>query len=182
MNKTNTNGYKEVKLENNGRGTDMSCHNPLSTVFRYEYALYTVVSQMFESVRNRSLCMGTLESYFLELPSGSEEQYTKNSRPGKKTRDKLLEEVKVLVDRDVIGKIRFPMINICAAEAAAIPEDDGTHTFVFTDGIYGFFLNLVMSGKGHPSGIRVKDLNPESRKSRDKLAGNIENAALSGAA
>ena len=154
MDKTMNNGYKEVKLDNNGKGVDGFYRNPLTKTYQYEYALYSVVSSLFESVRCRSICMRNLESYFLELPVTSE----KDNGERKKTQEKLMEEVKALVNRDVIGKIVFPKINICAAEAAAIPKDDGTHTFSFSDGIYGFSLEIVMSKKGKPIGISVSQI------------------------
>ena len=189
MNKTMNRGYKEVRLDNNGRGADKSYHNPLSKVFQYEYALYTVVSRLFESVRCRSLCISNLEAYFMELPAGSDEAEGQK-KTAKKTQEKLIAEVSALVERDVVGKISFPQINICAAEAAAIPEEDGTHTFVFTDGIYGFKLHMTMPGKGKQMGISVSDLYPKSRdkkpigeeKQAGEVAGSIENAALFGAA
>ncbi len=182
MNKTMNKGYKEVRLDNNGRGVDRSYHNPLSKVFQYEYALYTVVSGLFESVRCRSLCISNLEAYFMDLPMRSDEDDDK--KMNKKTQEKLIAEVSALVARDVAGKINFPQINICAAEAAAIPEEDGMHTFVFTDGIYGFKLHMTMPGKGKPIGISVSDLYSKGRdkKPAGEVAGSIKNAALSGAA
>ena len=183
MKKTMNKGYKEVRLDNNGRGVNRSYHNPLSKVFQYEYALYTVVSGLFESVRCRSLCMSNLEAYFMELPIGSDETEGEK-KTTKKTQEKLIAEVLGLVERDVIGNIKFPQMNICAAEAAAIPEEDGTHTFVFTDGIYGFKLHMTMPGKGNPIGISVSDLYSKGldEKLAGEVAGSIKNAALSGAA
>ena len=50
-----------------------------------------------------------------------------------------------------------------------MPEKDGTHTFVFTDGIYGFALHMVMPGRGREAAIKVEQLYPLKRK--EKLAG-----------
>ncbi len=60
-----------------------------------------------------------------------------------------------LVTRDVIGNITFPMMDVCAAEVMAVSYEDGTHRFIFTDGIYGFVLKLNMIA-GYPDGIIVK--------------------------
>ena len=42
----------------------------------------------------------------------------------------------------------------------AVPDENGAHTFIFTDGVYGFSLKLDMPGKGSPKGIIVTDLFP----------------------
>ncbi len=160
MNKTMNKGYKEVRIDNNAKAVDRSYHNPLTRVYQYEYALYTVVSGLFADVRCRSLCMKNLEAYFLELAVKGEDRDGEKKKSAKRTRDDLIAEVSRLVERDVVGKIKFPMINICEAEAAAIPEADGTHTFVFTDGIYGFSLRMKMPKKGQKAGIEVSDLHP----------------------
>ena len=163
MAKKTNNGYKEVRLDENGRGADRFYRNPLTKVYQYEYALYETVSELFASVRCRSLCVNSLNLYFKELPlSGAEEKDTwpaqEEGQPKKVTREKILSEMRQLVSRDVIGHVTFPMMNVCAAEVRAIPEKDGTHTFLFTDGIYGFTLHLDMPYKGHPKGIRVADI------------------------
>ena len=49
----------------------------------------------------------------------------------------------------------------CAAEVRILLEDDGTHSFVFTDGIYGFKVHLDIQGKGHPGRIDVTNRNPK---------------------
>ena len=96
------NGYKEVKIDNNGRGIDKTYHNPLTRVYQYEYALYSVVSELFGSIRCRSLCMNNLESYFLELPIKGDEDNAEKNKNGKKTQDGIIEEISKLVERDVI--------------------------------------------------------------------------------
>ena len=72
-----------------------------------------------------------------------------------RTQEGFLAEMKMLVARDVTRQITFPMMNICAAEVTTMLEKDGTHRFVFTDGIYGFSLRLDMSGKDRPGRILV---------------------------
>ena len=65
----------------------------------------------------------------------------------------------MMVSRDVIGKVHFPMMQACAAEVKVMTAADGSHVFVFTDGIYGFSIHLDMPEKGHPTGIRVRNGN-----------------------
>lgn len=63
----------------------------------------------------------------------------------------------ILVAKNVIGNISFPMMNVCAAKVYTRLEKDGTHTFIFTDGIYGFSVHLDIFMKGHPKGVEVRD-------------------------
>lgn len=65
--KTNT-VYKEVQLDNNGNRIDRYYKNPLAKTYQYEYALYKAASALFASTRCRSMCLETLELYFIELP------------------------------------------------------------------------------------------------------------------
>lgn len=156
--------YKEVKIDGNGNGMDSTYKNPLTKIFQYEYALYTTISRLFTSVRCRSRCVNSLELYFRELPHkaksniNSEGQKEKDNEKKRNTQEGFLLEMAKLVDRDVIGHITFPMMSVCAAEIKTVLEKDGTHSFVFSDGIYGFSLHLDMSGNGHPIQIQVKDL------------------------
>ncbi len=181
--KTNTN-YKEVKLDSKGKGINRFYKNPLTRTFQYEYALYLTVSDLFASVCCRSMCIDSLRLYFSELPSknqndGDSETYVERDKENnKKTQESVLAEVLALVSRDVIGHIDFPMINICAAEVSTLPEDDGTHSFIFTDGVYGFKIRLDMK-KGHPSRIMVEDLHHTGETSIMSL---VENATLQSAA
>ena len=149
MKKTMNNGYREINLDLNGRGCGRTYDNPLSGTFRCEYALYKTVSELFESVRCRSMCIASLKLYFSELPERKESRH--------KSREDYLDEMKALVDRDVVGHINFPMINVCTAEVNTIPEKDGTHSFVFSDGIYSFRLHLEMN-RAKPVRIRVENL------------------------
>ncbi|MCR4684738.1 MAG: hypothetical protein K5649_04660, partial [Lachnospiraceae bacterium] len=58
----------------------------------------------------------------------------------KKSQASMLQEIETLVNRDVIGKINFPSMHECHAESCAVPDENGAHTFIFTDGVYGFSL------------------------------------------
>ncbi len=157
--KNNRNRNKSVKnsvnLDINGR--IVSGRNPMANVFRYEYALYRVVSGMFASVVCRSMCEGTLAMYFGELPHADEEANASGRK--RVTQESVIDEMKALAKHDVIGKINFPMMNICAAEACMLPEEDGSHSLVFSDGIYGFSLHLHFEKKAkHPNRIEVNNL------------------------
>ncbi len=166
--KANTN-YKEVKLDGRYKDSDGACGNPLTRAYQYEYALYLAVSDLFESVRCRSMCVESLLLYFRELPhrkdhhGDSEMSAEKGTGNTKKTQEDYLDEMKMLVSRDVVGRIRFPMSHICAAEVRVVLENDGKHSFIFSDGIYGFRVRLHMPGKGHPDGIAADNLYSKKR-------------------
>ena len=140
--------YREVSLDTDGKGYDRHYKNPLSKTYQYEYALYLAVSELFGSVRPMSLSLESLKLYFYELHASKDGGGKAASREG------LISEMRKLVNRDVIGNITFPMMNICAAEVMAVQDDDGTHHYIFTDGIYGFVLKLRINA-GHPVGIEV---------------------------
>ena len=176
--------YREVSLDVGGY--DRFYKNPLTKTFQYEYALYKAVSDLFGTVRCNSLCMESLKLYFSELGHKKEaedkaaaEEAGSNAKSGK-TQEGLVEEMKYLVSRDVVGHITFPQMNICAAQVKTIEEADGTHSFIFSDGIYGFKLSLEMKGKGKPARIRVFNMRRPVRTGSEKK--DHENAALSGAA
>ncbi len=136
--------YTEVNLD--GQGLDRNYRNPMTRQFQYEYALYKVVSEMFEAVSCRSSrCIETLELYFKELHYGNPSSAVeKLDDPEKKrtTQWDIIEEVRALVEHTVPGKVTFPMMHLCRAEAFVISVDDGTHTFRFTDGIYDFSVHM----------------------------------------
>ena len=153
MNNTTMNkNYTEVKMDSNGMGYERYYKNPLTKAYQYEYALYKVISEMFGSVRPKSRSIGTLKMYFSEMP--------RDRREGgkKKTQEELLEEMRALVERDVVGNVRFPMMSTCAAEAKTITVEGDTHKLVFTDGVYGFCLKLDGVEKGHPHRIAVANM------------------------
>ncbi|MCR5649725.1 MAG: hypothetical protein K6F86_00915 [Lachnospiraceae bacterium] len=156
MNNTMTKEYKEVYFDRNGREHDRFYKNPLAGLFQREYALYLTAANLFESVRCRSMCIDTMKLYFMELAHKEKDSDAGNKN--RNTQEDLLSEMERLVNRDVIGHITFPMMHICAAEAKTVLEEDGSHGFIFTDGIYGFKLHLDNPGKGHPRKIEVTDL------------------------
>lgn len=151
--------YSEVKLAETEFGRDYK--NPLTARFQYEYALYRAVSDLFSSVRCNSMCIESLKLYFRELPPISKNEETpeySSSGKKRKSQESLLAEASMLVTRDVVSKITFPQINICQSEVNVLTQSDGTHTFLFSDGVYGFTVSLDMKGNGHPKGILIEDL------------------------
>ena len=159
--KTGNKAYTEVKLD--GMGDGRSYKNPLTRVFQYEYALYMVVSDMFASVKCRSLCIESLMLYFKELSHSHEigkeiNEDTLGEKKPKKTQEGLFAEMTMMVARDVAGHLIFPMMSVCQAEAHVSTNDDGTHTFIFEDGIYAFSVRLDLPKKGNPKRILVTDL------------------------
>lgn len=182
--------YREIILDNNGQGFDRSYRNPLTKAYQYEYALFVTMAGLFSSIRCQSMCIESLKLYFAELPHKNEnnesgDARTENTNRGKsKSQEAVLEHVEQLVNRDVIGHITFPQMNICAAEVVTVPEKDGTHSFVFTDGIYGFRLHiLVSSRKGRSVRIEVEDyttakLIEVEGKSANKSAGDKINSVV----
>lgn len=158
-----TKSYKEINLDK--IGFDRTYRNPLTNVFQYEYALYSVVSALFARVMCRSMCVDSLNLYFRELPhmkvtdNESEMAFASpDSTSKRKTQEGLLQEMTFLVERDVIGNICFPMMNVCAAEVSTSVEGDGSHRFIFSDGIYGFSIHIDMGKKGHPKRLDVKNI------------------------
>ncbi len=157
----NGKSYREVRLGETN--FDRYYKNPLTKKFQYEYALFTAISDLFESVKCKSMCIDSLKLYFKELPHTSEQtegtaDTAAVTEKKKNTQEALLAEMTKLVARDVVGSVTFPMMHICQAEVQAIAEHDGSHTLLFTDGIYGFTAHLDMPGKGHPKMIAVKDI------------------------
>lgn len=161
---------KEIKLDDNGKGMDKFYKNPLTRTYQYEYALYKTVSGLFASVRCWSKCVDSLQLYFMELPHKAknagniEIQVAKWGDNRRKTQESFLEEMRMLVERDVTPHVIFPMRSACSAEVTTMVEKDGTHRFFFSDGIYGFSLHLAMSGKGHPERILVEKIIPAEKR------------------
>ena len=138
----------------------------MNRIYQYEYAMYKAVADLFLYVECKSMRIDCLKIFFGELPKKSAKEneredspakaYGSGARSGKrKSQESLLAEAAVMVSRDVIGNITFPMMHACAAQVRTVPEKDGTHTFVFTDGVYGFSVHLDINDKGFPVGIRT---------------------------
>lgn len=160
MEKKNVKKYIEISLDTNEHGYSGGYMNPLTRVYQYEYALFKTMADLFSSVRCQSLCITSLKLYFAELPHSSESivgvKFQNEKKEKGKSQEAVLKEMEQLVSRDVIGHITFPKMSICAVEVKTIPEKDGTHSFVYTDGIYCFRIHMIMpKNKKHPSRIEV---------------------------
>lgn len=151
--------YTEVKLDN-GKGLDKYYVDPLTKNYQYEHALLTAVSDLFNETKTSSLLPERLRLYFNELPIRKEAQAEVKAQKEamgqevngevpipKKTRESVMEEVKALVARDVEGKVEFPMMHQCMAQVRVIIQKDGTHAFLFTDGVYSFCVSLDFGDK-----------------------------------
>ena len=163
-----TNGrYTEVSLDNMSGTCDG--RNPLRKRFQYEYALYMLISEMFHSVRNRSRSIESLRLYYMDLPDkgGKKPRNTEEESKGK-TKSDVVTEVAELIIRDLKGHIPFPMMHICAVESRAVLEEDGSHTFIFTDGIYSFSVHLDMYRNREIKKIKITDL--RSAENHDETA------------
>lgn len=135
-------------------------------MFQNEYAMFVAVSDLFHIVKTRSMKINSLKIYFKEL-SGCKNEGEDENKDGKhsvrkNTREALVDRFKDLVERNVREYVDFPMMESCAAEVFIYQEKDGSHTFAFTDGMYGFMVHLEFSkgrnGNKFVKGIRVMDL------------------------
>lgn len=146
--------YTEVKIE--GSFFERSYRNPLTKVFQYEYGLYSAVADLFDHVECKSMCVDSLKMYFKELPlkgqdeNAPEEKETVDKKNKKMNQEKLVENMKTMVSAYLVGNVEFPMMEQCAAEVSTVTRADGTHWFVFTDGIYGFALHLKLGKNKKP--------------------------------
>ncbi len=160
--------YTEIDL-NNAEKISRFFTNPKTKTYQYEYALYEEVKKLFKKVVCNSLCLESLKLYFAELPEKNEkeeehsmENAALNSVPEeenkpKRSKESVTDEIRTLVQRDVLGYVEFPMMNECMAEARIIRKDDGSHLFIFSDGLNSFSVSLGDLKKGHPRRLVVKD-------------------------
>ena len=118
-----------------------------------------LISDMFHSVRNRSRSIESLRLHYMDLPDKAEKKPKDSEEENKrKTKSDIVQEVAELIVRDLKGRIPFPMMHTCAVESKAVLEEDGSHTFVFTDGIYGFSVHLDMYRNRDIKMIKITNL------------------------
>ena len=187
--KTNIYQKEEINMSKiNGRYTEVSIEstivnndgrNPLRKRFQYEYALYMLISSMFQSVRCRSRNIDSLRLYYIELPDKAGKK-AKDSEEENKTRTKadVVLEIANLIVRDIAGKIPFPKMHKCAVESRAVLEEDGSHTFIFTDGVYSFSVHLDMYRNRELKKIRIADLRSSKDHTAPAVVKKEEKAAL----
>ena len=151
--------------------------NPMTKVFQYEYALYVLTSDLFAQVSCRSMLVERLKLYYAELAKMSK----KEERLSFEKQYELENEMQSLIERDVLGKVVFPGMYMCHAELTVRTERDGSHTFAYSDGIYGFSLHLKMNEKKRCVGIEVKN-HSQMEENGDGLtqgdAGSTEEKAI----
>ncbi len=128
--------------------------NPLTKQYQYEYAMYSIVSGMFEGVECGSLILEQLKLYHAELVKESRSDNSKEKYSYTKQKE-LDNEVLAMVKRDVVGHIEFPQMNICKAEVKIRKDKNGSHSFTFTDGVYSFTLRMQAPRKGRRGRILV---------------------------
>ena len=134
--------------------TDYIYKDSMTKVFQYEYVLFVMVSDLFKAVEYSSRCIERLGLYYAEL-------IKENKTTGHLSYEKqyeMEEEIEAMVRRDVSRQIVFPGIHMCKANVSVKTMDNGMHTFIFTDGIYGFSVSLMMGKNNRPKGIRVDNL------------------------
>ena len=128
--------------------------NPMEKTYQYEYALYMLVSDLFQTVVCNSMCIDSLKLYYMDLVK--ENRNTGN--PSYEKQYVVEEEIQTLIEKDVIGKIKFPGMHVCRAEVTVRTKEDGAHVFTFSDGIYGFSVSLNMKENDRPEEIEVVNL------------------------
>lgn len=146
--------------------------NPMTKVFQYEYALYVLTSDLFAQVNCRSMLVERLKLYYAELAKMSR----KEERLSFERQYELENEMQSLVERDVLGKVAFPGMHMCHAELTVRTEKDGSHTFAYSDGIYGFSLHLKMDGKKRCVGIEVRNHNQVEENGESLTQGGAGNS------
>ena len=120
--------------------------NPLTKLYQQEYALYIAMCSRFRNTRCRSVAIQTLALYYAELVKENKD----TGHITYKAQDELDDEMDYLVDRDVVGKVRFPdgdVINV-----SVILCQNRLHMFVFTGQTRSLMVRL-----GH-NGIVAKEI------------------------
>lgn len=136
----------------------ISYKNPMTQLFQYEYALYMAASDLFAGVECRSMIVDRLRLYYMDLVKVRvNKESFKESVSYEKQYD-IEAEMQCFLERDVIGKVVFPGMHMCHAELKIRTQKDGSHVFVFGDGIYGFELSLKRNEKGRCIGIAVRNI------------------------
>ena len=132
--------------------------NPMTKVFQYECAMLEVMSQMFHRVICKSMCLTKLKLYYSDLAGGSKEKPDYSKQWGM---EEMLER---MIKRDVLDNINFPGMSLCNVVLRIREREDGSHDFVYTDGVYAFSLHLVTkTEETHTHNVVTKALNIECR-------------------
>ncbi|MBR4582157.1 MAG: hypothetical protein IKO32_13080 [Lachnospiraceae bacterium] len=130
--------------------------NPLTKVYQYEYAIYSLLTGYFKSTECNSRAIESLRIYYSELVSVS--------ATGKCSYEKqyeLEEKCKALIHKCISGKVRMPHASRRHAKVIVTPNPDKTHTFTFQSGKDSFSYRFVIE--------EVKDEEPEKEKKNQDL-------------
>ena len=117
--------------------------NPMTKFLQYEYALYMMVSDFFHKVHCDSLVLKTLDLYYKELVSENRETGKASYERQYRVEDKIQE----LINRDIADKVVFPSMETSDVELTILNEKNGLHSFIFSNGIFGFHIGLKLGSK-----------------------------------
>ncbi len=157
--------------------------NPMSQTFCYEYALYEMLSDLFAGTSCNSMLIGTLRMYYSDLVKENDHKHNPYA-PVTFSYEKqyvIEEKINYLIARDVVGKVTFPGMHLCRAEVKVRTMPDGSHAFLFTDGIYAFEAMLAYGKKGAPAAVLVRNLKSAAAPSAAPAAGAAKHAEVTGA-
>ena len=132
--------------------------NPLTKIYQYEYAVYTLLTGYFKSTECNSRAIESLRIYYSELVSVS--------ATGKCSYEKqyeLEEKCETLVQKCILPKISMPGANLRHVKIYISPNQDKTHTFTFKSGEYYFSYRFVLE-EIKPKEVIVKS----TEEGRDK--------------
>ena len=103
------------------------------------------IAEKFRSIESTSNAIRTLELYHRELSAD--------------TAKVISGQISDLMEKDVSGKICFPMADRCRCQVKVKRLPGGMHEFLFTDGIYGFAVILEMSRNlKNPEKIHIRTI------------------------
>lgn len=127
--------------------------NPMTKIYQHEYVLYMLMSHLFYKVNCSSeYLLKTLKLYYMDLSNVS-----KFGNVSFERQYRLENKIEYWIKRDVIGTIVFPHIHRCRVNLDMYLQKDGSHLFVFSDGIYAFSVSLKLE-KEKIVGLAVRNL------------------------
>ncbi|MBR4513881.1 MAG: hypothetical protein IKO61_03220 [Lachnospiraceae bacterium] len=111
--------------------------NPMTKIYQLECAMTEVMADMFHRVICNSRGLDKLRLYYADLTSGTRE------KPNCSKQWSMEETMERLIKRDVAANIEFPGMSVCNVALRLHERKDGTHDFIYTDGVYAFAIHLV---------------------------------------
>lgn len=139
--------------------------NPMTKIFQYEYALYLLMSELFHDVHCSSVfALETLKLYYMDLVSTSKSGYASYEK-----QYVIEEKIRCWIKRDVIGSVRFPLMDRCKVEITMKQNTDFSHIFIFSDGIFAFSVRLNLDKKKRIIGIKVRNHTPINQQNNQSV-------------